>query len=137
MNTDICKAGGVFITLSTQLIGYGIAGIMRELTVYPTRQLWPMNLPITDLLQSLHKDKVATKNRLKIFYIVFGALFFWEIIPEYIAPTLIGVSIFCLANRHSLVFTNLFGGANGNEGLGFLSLSFDWQYIAVFGSPLW
>lgn len=35
-----------------------------------------------------------------------------------------------------MVFTNLFGGAQGNEGLGFLSLSFDWNYIAGFGSPL-
>jgi hypothetical protein len=35
------------------------------------------------------------------------------------------------------VFTNLFGGSSGNEGLGFLSISFDWQYIASLGSPLW
>jgi hypothetical protein len=42
-----------------------------------------------------------------------------------------------LADQHSLVFTNLFGGAQGNEGMGFLSVSFDWNYIAGFGSPLW
>jgi hypothetical protein len=36
-----------------------------------------------------------------------------------------------------LIFTNLFGGASGNEGLGFLSFCFDWQYIASLGSPLW
>lgn len=35
------------------------------------------------------------------------------------------------------MFTNLFGGSQGNEGLGFLSLCFDWQYIASLGSPLW
>jgi hypothetical protein len=50
---------------------------------------------------------------------------------------LIGFSVFCLAKPDSLVFTNLFGGAQGNEGLGFLSISFDWNYIAGFGSPLW
>lgn len=50
---------------------------------------------------------------------------------------LIGFSIFCLADQHNLVFTNLFGGTNGNEGLGFLSICLDWQYIAGFGSPLW
>jgi hypothetical protein len=27
------------------------------------------------------------------------------------------------------IFTNIFGGADSNEGLGLLSLSFDWQYI--------
>jgi OPT family oligopeptide transporter len=52
-------------------------------------------------------------------------------------PVLTGVSIFCLAKQDSIVFTNLFGGAQGNEGLGFLSFCFDWQYIASTGSPLW
>lgn len=52
-------------------------------------------------------------------------------------PLLQGVSIFCLAQKHSLLFTNLFGGSSGNEGLGFLSICFDWQYIAALGSPLW
>jgi hypothetical protein len=50
---------------------------------------------------------------------------------------LIGFSIFCLADQHSLVFTNLFGGAQGNEGMGLFSICFDWNYIAGFGSPLW
>ena len=52
-------------------------------------------------------------------------------------PVLTGVSIFCLAKQDSLVFTNLFGGSQGNEGLGFLSLCLDWQYIAGLGSPMW
>lgn len=53
-------------------------------------------------------------------------------------PALTGISFFCLANRKSLVFTNIFGGASGNEGLGMLSLSFDWQYVttASFVVPL-
>lgn len=46
-------------------------------------------------------------------------------------------SIFCLADQNNLVFTNLFGGSQGNEGMGFLSVCFDWNYIAGFGSPLW
>jgi hypothetical protein len=50
-------------------------------------------------------------------------------------PVLTGVSVFCLVKRDSMLFTNLFGGSNGNEGLGLLSLSFDWQYIG--STPLW
>jgi hypothetical protein len=50
-------------------------------------------------------------------------------------PVLTGVSVFCLVKRDSMVFTNLFGGSNGNEGIGLLSLSFDWQYIG--STPLW
>jgi hypothetical protein len=59
-------------------------------------------------------------------------------------PILTAVNIFCLANRKSskirtcstknkltllVLFTYLFGGGNGNEGLGLLSLCFDFQYI--------
>ncbi|TPR06570.1 hypothetical protein CAN33_0023235 [Aspergillus niger] len=88
-------AAAVFIVLSSQLIGLGIAGLLRDVIVRPTKMIWPMTLPISSF------------------------------------------SIFCLADQHSLVFTNLFGGASGNEGLGFLSLSFDWNYIASLGSPLW
>jgi hypothetical protein len=83
----------------------------------------------------LHFDTAgANKKRLKVFWIVFTGMFVYEILPAYIFPLLNGFSIFCLASQHASpkvvdVFTNLFGGAGGNEGLGFLSLSFDWQYI--------
>ncbi|KAF2722237.1 OPT-domain-containing protein [Polychaeton citri CBS 116435] len=131
------KAAGIFITLASQLIGYAIAGMLRQVLVWPTKMLWPMNLPITSLLEALHKDKVQAKRRLKVFYIGFLVLFVWELFPEYVFPLLEGVSIFCLARQDNLVFTNLFGGASGNEGLGFLSFCFDWQYIAGLGSPMW
>lgn len=75
-------AAGVFITLSSQLIGYGIAGLLRDVIVRPTKMLWPMTLPISSLLESLHKDKTVSKARLRIFYYVFTALFFWTIFPE-------------------------------------------------------
>jgi hypothetical protein len=52
-------------------------------------------------------------------------------------PLLTGVSIFCLANQNSAVFTNIFGGASGNEGLGLFSLCLDWQYISSGYSPLY
>jgi hypothetical protein len=76
------RAAAVFITLSSQLIGYGIAGLLRDVLVYPTKMLWPMNLPVSSLLESLHRDKRETKKKLKLFYIVFFVMFFWEVIPE-------------------------------------------------------
>lgn len=127
----------IFLTISAQLLGFGIAGLLRSVLVRPTRLLWPSNLPINTLLETLHRDKKETKLRLKIFYIVFFVMIVYEIIPEWMFPLLQGVSIFCLANKNRMLFTNLFGGSQGNEGLGFLSISFDWQYIASLGSPLW
>ncbi|EKJ69563.1 hypothetical protein FPSE_10274 [Fusarium pseudograminearum CS3096] len=131
------QAAGIFITLSSQLIGYGIAGMMRSVLLYPTKMLYPANLPITTVMETLHKPKSETRKRFQVFWIVFVAIFCWEWFPEYIFPLLSAVSIFCLADRNNPVFTNLFGGSQGNEGMGFLSLCFDWNYIAGFGSPLW
>lgn len=56
-----------------------------------------------------------------------------------IFPVLTGVSIFCLANNHSPVFRNIFGGASNNEGMGLLSWSFDWNLIGsnCLYNPLW
>ena len=136
-NMDPSPGAAIFLVISSQLVGYGIAGLLRESLVRPTKMLWPINIPVNTLLETLHRDKSETKQRLKVFYIVFGFMFFWEIIPEYMFPVLQGVSVFCLAHQNSLVFTNLFGGSQGNEGLGFLSVSFDWQYIAGLGSPMW
>lgn len=83
---------------------------------------------------ALHYDTAANHKRIKLFWGAFTGMFVYEIIPAYIFPVLNGFNVFCLASRHASsrtqdVFTNLFGGANANEGLGFLSLSFDWQYI--------
>ncbi|KAF4988127.1 hypothetical protein FGRMN_9957 [Fusarium graminum] len=130
------QAAGIFITLSSQLIGYGVAGLMRPVLLYPTKMLYPANLPITTVMETLHKPRSETRKRFQVFWIVFAAIFCWEWFPEYIFPLLSAVSVFCLIDRHNLVFTNLFGGSQGNEGMGFLNLCFDWNYIAGFGSPL-
>jgi hypothetical protein len=76
------KGAGIFVVITSQLIGFGLAGLLRDVLVYPTHMLWPMNLPITSLLESLHKDKVVAKQRLRIFYIVFFTFLVWEIFPE-------------------------------------------------------
>jgi len=131
------RAAGIFVTMSSQLLGFGIAGLLRDVLVYPTKMLWPINLPVATLLETLHRDKVVTKKRLKVFYWVFLAFFIWEFFPEYIFVVLTGVSVFCLADQNNLTFTYLFGGASGNEGLGFLNICLDWNYIASFQSPLW
>jgi hypothetical protein len=131
------QGGAIFITMATQLIGYGLAGMMRRVLLWPTKMLYPENLPITTVLETLHKDKAGNKKRMKVFWILFACLLVWEIVPEYLFTMLIGFSVFCLASQNNLIFTNLFGGTDGNEGLGFLSICLDWNYIAGFGSPLW
>jgi hypothetical protein len=50
-------------------------------------------------------------------------------------PLLTGFSVFCLVNPRSPDFTRVFGGSNGNEGLGVLSVCLDWQYISGGTNP--
>lgn len=131
-------ASAIFMLLSSQMLGYGMIGMMRKLYVYPTKFVWPLSLPLASLFQSLHLDKTIAKRRLRVFWWVCGAVIIWELIPQYIFPMTAGISIFCLANQNSPAFTYLFGGANGDEGLGLLSWCMDWQYIGtdMFVVPL-
>lgn len=94
------KAAGIFIVITAQLIGFGVAGLLRGTLVHPTRMLWPMNLPVTSLLESLHKDKVVAKARLKIFYVLFFILLVWEVFPE--------ASVFCHYCSFHLVVNSSF-----------------------------
>ncbi|KAF2399029.1 OPT superfamily oligopeptide transporter [Trichodelitschia bisporula] len=130
-------AVGVFLILSTQMLGYGVAGMLRRTLVYPSNMLYPTNLPTASLLESLHRDRKKSGKRMKVFYIAFAVLFCWQAFPQYIAPIMAGVSVFCLSMRHNLFVTNMFGGSMANEGLGTLSLSFDWTMISAHGNPLW
>ncbi|KAK0471706.1 OPT oligopeptide transporter [Armillaria novae-zelandiae] len=128
----------IFTLLGSQLLGYGLAGMMRSFLVYPTFIVFPNLIPTIQMFEVLHNntDNFLQKKRIKIFWILFiGAYgFVWEWFPEYIAPLLTGVSIICLARRDSAWVTRIFGGAAGNEGLGLFSLCFDWNYVGSGGS---
>ncbi|KAF7316671.1 OPT oligopeptide transporter [Mycena chlorophos] len=98
--------------------------------LYPSKMLYPGALPLVSMLDALYKDAEGARKKRRLFWIAFTVIFFWEILPEWMFPLLTGFSIFCLANPRSGDFTRVFGGSNGNEGLGLLSLCLDWQYIS-------
>ncbi|OCH87394.1 oligopeptide transporter [Obba rivulosa] len=137
-NTNVGATTAVLATFSTACFGYGLVGLLRPLTVYPSEMVYWGNLPTVSVFQALHFDMTgANAKRIKLFWTAFTGMFCYEIIPAYIFPLLNGVNVVCLATQHvsanaQNVITNLFGGTDGNEGLGFLSLSFDWQYIGSF-----
>ncbi|KAG7090337.1 hypothetical protein E1B28_009457 [Marasmius oreades] len=128
----------IFTLISTQLIGYGMAGILRKFLVYPTFAVYPQSMPTVQLFDALHRGHsvLAQKKRVRFFWLVFIGIFIWEWFPEYIAPTLTGISIFCLANQDSAWFTRIFGGAAGNEGLGMFSICLDWVYVGASGGSI-
>jgi hypothetical protein len=100
-NAAVC----IFLIFSSQILGYGVAGLLRKILVYPTKFFYPANLPIMSLLETLHRKKSENASRLKVFYWAFALIFVWETIPEYMMPILTGVSVFCLAKRDSRGYT--------------------------------
>ncbi|KAG1827141.1 OPT oligopeptide transporter protein-domain-containing protein [Suillus subaureus] len=127
----------IFLLFTSQLLGYGIGGLMRGILLYPSKMLYPSVLPLLSMFDALYRDGIEARKRLKVFYFVFTAISIWEIFPEWIFPLLTGLSIFCLAAPNNAAVSRVFGGSNGNEGLGLLSICFDWQYISSnAGNPM-
>ncbi|KAG2060361.1 OPT superfamily oligopeptide transporter [Suillus hirtellus] len=126
----------IILLFSSQLLGYGIGGLMRGILLYPSKMLYPVVLPLLSMLDAFYRDGIGARRKLKVFYFVFSVIFVWEIFPEWIFPLLTGLSIFCLAVPNNATVSRLFGGSNGNEGLGLLSLCFDWQYISAALNPM-
>ncbi|KAG2194924.1 hypothetical protein INT47_005600 [Mucor saturninus] len=133
-------AGGIFLLLGTQLVGYGIAGQLRPYLVYPSNMIWPLSLPVVSLLKTFNTNAEEAKSRTRFFFIVFGGIFIYEFIPQYMFPMLGGVSIVCLAKDNSPWVQRLFGGIAVNEGMGMFQLSFDWNFLSFYTPltiPLW
>ncbi|KAI7894354.1 OPT family small oligopeptide transporter [Mucor mucedo] len=133
-------AGSIFLLLATQMVGYGIAGQLRNFLVYPANMIWPTSLPTVSLLRTLNGSQEESRWRAKFFFMVFSAVFIYEFIPQYMMPILGGVSIICLAKNDSVWVQRLFGGLAVNEGMGMFQLSFDWNYLSNLSPlvlPLW
>jgi len=129
-------AASVFLLFSSQLLGYGIGGLFRGVLLYPSKMLYPGVLPLVSMFDALFKDSTGAKKKVRLFWIAFVTIAIWELFPEWIFPLLTGFSIFCLANQRNTDFTRIFGGSNGNEGLGLLSICLDWQYISGGYNPM-
>lgn len=56
--------------IGSQLIGYGLAGIMRIFLVYPTFAVYPQLIPTVQLFDTLHRGKSAVlqKKRMRFFW---------------------------------------------------------------------
>ena len=54
------------VVLSTQFLGFGIAGLAREILVYPSSMMWPLNLAKVSLFNALHRRKVDEAGEVSI-----------------------------------------------------------------------
>ncbi|XDG01499.1 hypothetical protein ABKA04_001114 [Annulohypoxylon sp. FPYF3050] len=130
------------LVVSTQSLGYGIAGMMRKFLVYPASMIWPGNLVAVALMNAMYEKHQAPDPsiiggrmpRYRWFGIVTLVSALYYFIPGYFVQCL---SVFAFATwmaPQNVVVNQLFGG---NTGISLLPITFDWTQIAGYiGSPL-
>ncbi|PKA59839.1 Oligopeptide transporter 3 [Apostasia shenzhenica] len=127
----------LIIVLTTQLIGYGWAGMLRKYLVDPAEMWWPANLAQVSLFRALHekdKGKINGVSRMKFFLIFFTASFLYYALPGYLFPILTFFSWVCWVWPDSITAQQI---GSGYHGLGVGAFSFDWAGISAYhGSPL-
>ncbi|CAF3617220.1 unnamed protein product [Fusarium graminearum] len=131
----------LLLTISTQSVGYGIAGMLRKFLVYPASMIWPENLAGVTLMNAMYERNDApdpsviggAMHRYKWFAIVTACSFFYYFIPGFLAQFL---SIFAVATwmaPQNPIVNQLFGGQTG---LSLLPITFDWTQIAGYDFTL-
>ncbi|CAA7046314.1 unnamed protein product [Microthlaspi erraticum] len=131
--TFIC---GLFIVLTTQILGYGWAGILRRYLVDPVDMWWPSNLAQVSLFRALHEkeDKSKGLTRMQFFLLALGASFLYYALPGYLFPILTFFSWVCWAWPNSITAQQV---GSGYHGLGVGAFTLDWAGISAYhGSPL-
>ncbi|TKA51429.1 hypothetical protein B0A53_05342 [Rhodotorula sp. CCFEE 5036] len=126
----------ILLVFTTQMIGFGAAGLCRRFLVWPASMLWPQNLVFCTLLNTFHaeiEDEEPGPSRLRFFTYVFFGAFCWFWLPGFLFVALSAFSWVCWIAPNNVVVNQLFGVASG---LGMGLFSFDWSQIAFVASPL-
>ncbi|KAG6185232.1 hypothetical protein E4U35_007572 [Claviceps purpurea] len=132
----------ILLMVSTQAMGFGVAGISRRFLVWPSAMVWPATLITCVVMHSLHdhrpSDPSATNGwkigRYSFFLIVALITFVWEWFPLVIAPFLSYFMWPTWIAPSNVVVNQIFGG---NSGFGLMPMSFDWATVTSFlSSPL-
>ncbi|KAG0092652.1 hypothetical protein BGZ92_009116 [Podila epicladia] len=133
---DFGFLANLLLILTTQLVGYGMAGILRRYLVYPAAMIWPANLVTVALFNTLHtREHLApgqwTRQRFFAVCAIGSFLYYW--IPAYIFPAITALALLCYINPYNVVLAQV----TGPQGLGIGVVSLDWNTITAFlGSPL-
>jgi OPT family small oligopeptide transporter len=129
----------VLLCITTQLFGFGLAGMAARWLVSPASMLWPQVLSNAALLTTLHnrENEVAdgwSITRLRFFLIVFTGGAIWYFAPGYLFTGLSTFSFICWIVPNNVIVNQLFGQTTG---LGMSILTFDWsQVVYANQSPL-
>ncbi|XP_059445802.1 oligopeptide transporter 4-like [Corylus avellana] len=127
-------AGWLLIT-TTQVYGYGWAGLLRKYVVEPAHMWWPGTLVQVSLFRALHeREKEQRMSRAKFFLIALICSFSWYLFPGYLFTTLTNISWVCWVFSKSVTAQQI---GSGMRGLGVGGVTLDWTAVSSFlFSPL-
>ncbi|CAN6253676.1 unnamed protein product [Urochloa humidicola] len=127
------------LVITTQVLGYGWAGLMRKYVVEPAHMWWPSTLVQVSLFRALHEKDEAVKgsrqiSRSKFFLVALACSFAWYAVPGYLFPALTSISWVCWVFSKSVTAQQL---GSGMKGLGLGAFTLDWSTVSSFlFSPL-
>ncbi|XP_002518328.2 oligopeptide transporter 4 [Ricinus communis] len=124
------------LIVTTQVLGYGWAGLLRKYVVEPAHMWWPSTLVQVSLFRALPEkdDKGQGMTRAKFFLIALVCSFSWYVVPGYLFTTLTSISWVCWVFSKSVTAQQL---GSGMRGLGLGAFTLDWSAVASFlFSPL-
>ncbi|KAL9109139.1 MAG: hypothetical protein Q9227_006230 [Pyrenula ochraceoflavens] len=141
-NNDLGWGFNILLALTTQVTGFGLAGLMRKFLVEPASMIWPAQLVNTAFMYGLHdhskSDPTKTNgwgiSRYRWFLYVFAGAFIWYWIPGYLFQALSVFAFATFIRPNNVVVNQLFGGWTG---ISLLPITFDWTQITGYiFSPL-
>ncbi|KAK7824780.1 oligopeptide transporter 4, partial [Quercus suber] len=122
------------LIITTQVLGYGWAGLLRKYVVEPAHMWWPATLVQVSLFRALHENEKRRMSRAKFFLIALICSFSWYLVPGYLFTTLTSISWVCWVFSKSVTAQQI---GSGMRGLGLGALTLDWSAVASFlFSPL-
>ncbi|XP_062009588.1 oligopeptide transporter 4-like [Rosa rugosa] len=125
------------LIITTQVLGYGWAGLLRKYVVEPAHMWWPSTLVQVSLFRALHEKEEKGDQRIsraKFFLIALVCSFTWYAFPGYLFTTLTSISWVCWIFSKSVTAQQI---GSGMRGLGVGAITLDWTAVASFlFSPL-
>ena len=129
----------ISIALSTNFIGYGLAGLTRRFLVYPSRAVWPSTLATIALNRAFHSGTNPPANgravsRMRWFTYCFVAMFIYFWFPNYLVAAMSyfnWTTWIAPDNVHLAAITGTYGGMGLNP-----LPTWDWNQCTIDGDPL-
>uniref|UniRef100_A0A803MUR7 Oligopeptide transporter n=1 Tax=Chenopodium quinoa TaxID=63459 RepID=A0A803MUR7_CHEQI len=127
----------VLVMLTTQLLGFGWAGLFRKYLVEPAEMWWPSNLVQVSIFRALHEKETRAKggmSRTQAFLIILCCAAAYCVLPTYLFIMTTSFSWLCWIAPKSVLVNQL---GSGTQALGIGSFAVDWTTISSYlGSPL-